>query len=475
VAAERDGGGRHRHADLLQEATLALTAGAATELRRGLTLIHATALVVGTMVGTGIYLRPALMAQQVGSAPLVLLAWLAAGLLSVAGALIYAELSARLPHTGGEYVFLRQTFGPFTAFLFGWTRTIVGAASQAAVAVAIGIFLAALVPALAPWKHVVAALAVAILTAINCAGVVAGARTQTALTITKVAVLVALIGLTLLLAPEISPARLAGESGPGGTTVSAFGAAMVGALWPYAGWNNLPMTAGETIAPTRTMPRAIVGGALGVTALYLCVNAVYFMALPFEEVASSNSVIYPNAPAVGVKVAQSFLGPAGSSVLFAAFAISAFGTLNGMLLSTARVGFAMARDGLLPAVWGRIGDRSRAPTGAILVLGGLTVALALAGTIDRLATSAIIGYWVFHALCGLALFRLRRDDVSGAAAGFRMPWYPFVPVVFVACGAWLVVNSIHAMPVESRWALGTIASGVPAYLLLAHGARGAVR
>lgn len=437
-------------------------------LRRGLTLVHAVALVVGTMVGTGIYLRPALMAQQVGSAPLVLLAWLAAGLLSMAGALTYAELASRLPQTGGEYVFLRQTFGPFTAFLFGWTRTIVGAASQAAVAVAIATFVGALVPSLASWRQAVAALAVAVLTAINCAGVVVGGRTQATLTAVKVGALVALVALALALAPDVTPWRLVEmPAGGAAVTASGFGAAMVGALWPYAGWNNLPMTAGEIVNPTRTIPRAIVGGALGVTALYLLANAVYFMALPFDEVASSNSVAHPDAPAVGVKLAQVVLGPSAASMLLVAFAVSAFGTLNGMLLSTARIGFAMARDGLLPSAWSHVNERSRAPVGAILALGALTVALAVAGSIDRLATSAMVGYWVFHTLCGLALFKLRRRTPEAAPDGFRVPGYPLVPALFILGGAWLVANSARATALEARWAFGVIACGVPAYLLLA--------
>lgn len=449
------------------------------ELRRGMTLIHALALVVGVMVGTGIYLRSALMAQQLGSAPLVLLAWLAAGLLSMAGALTYAELSARLPHTGGEYVFLREAFGPLAAFLFGWTRTIVGAASQAAVAVAFGTFLGSLVPTLTPWKSAVAAGAVAVLTAVNALGVVAAARTQTVLTATKVIALVALVGGAALLAPDVSFARLIdlapqGSASPSG--LSAFGAAMVGALWAYAGWNNLPMTAGEIVNPARTLPRAIVGGALAVTALYLMSNAVYFSVLSFADVASSNSVRFPHAPAVGVRAVQAFLGPAGTTVVLAAFCISALGTLNGMLLSTARVAFAMAHDGVLPSALGAVSTTTRVPIWAILFLGSLTMALAAVGSIDRLATSAVLGYWVFHALCALALFTLRRkDDARPSDGQFRVPGYPAVPAIVVACGAWLVVNSLWATPIEARWAFGVLACGVPAYALLARRASDDVR
>jgi APA family basic amino acid/polyamine antiporter len=447
------------------------------DLRRGMTLLHATALVVGGMLGTGVYLRSALMAQQVGSAPLVLLAWLAAGLVSMTGALTYAELSARLPRTGGEYVFLREAFGPLTAFLFGWTRTIVGAASQAAVAVAFATFLGSLVPPLAAWAAAVAAAAVGAITGVNCLGVVAGARVQTALTAAKVVALGGLIGGALVFAPDVSLARLVdlAPQGPASAPgVAAFGGAMVGALWAYAGWNNLPMTAGEIVDPVRTLPRAIIGGALGVTALYLAVNAVYFVVLPFDAVATANSVAHPQAPAVGVKAAQGFLGGAGASVLLVAFCVSAFGTLNGMILTTARIGFAMARDGLLPARLGVVGGRTRAPVVAIAGLGALTAVLALVGTLDRLATGATLGYWVFHTLCGLALFALRRRATDAAPGAFRVPGYPIVPAVFVACGSWLLISSLWTSPIEARWVLAVLASGVPAYLMFARRRPGSV-
>ena len=422
------------------------------------------------MLGTGVYLRSALMTQQLGSAPLVLFAWLAAGVLSLLGALTYAELAARLPRTGGEYVFLHQAFGPFAAFLFGWSRTLVGAASQAAVAVAVATFAVAAL-SLPLWcKPAIAVAAVVALTIVNCAGVVAGAWMQTTLTAIKVLTVTAVIAGALLAAPEASLARLMARvpeeigAAPG---LGAFGVAMIGALWPYAGWNNLPMAAGETVDPSRTIPRAIVAGTAGVTALYLCANAAYFLVLPIETIAASNSTAYPDAPALGVRLVQLALGPAGATLLTAAFAVSAFGTLNGLLLSTARIGFAMARDGLLPNRLAAVGDRSRAPVAALVMLGTATAALAALGTIDRLATSAIVGYWIFHTLCGMALFRLRRQDVRNGRQyrGFRVPLFPLVPGLFVACGAWLVINAIRATPIEARWAFGVVLAGMPAYLL----------
>ncbi len=456
-------------------------------LVRGMTFVHALALVVGGMIGTGIYLRSALMTEQLGSAPLVLLAWLAAGLLSMAGALTYAELGARLPHTGGEYVFMREVYGLLPAFLFGWTRTLVGGASLAAVAVAFATFLSGLVPLGDPWwaaeiqvfgralswgfggRQLVAIGALGCLTAINCAGVVAGARTQTILTAAKVLGLAGLVIGALVLAPQIDFGGLAASSAePRAFDMSVFGGAMIAALWAYAGWNNLPMTAGEITDPARTLPRAIIGGTLLVAALYLLVNAVYFLVLPLDTIAGANSTTHPEAPALGAIAVQAFLGPAGTSMVLAAFCVSALGTANGMVLSTARVPFAMARDGLLPPVLARLGARSRAPVSSILVMGAWTALLAALGTIDQLATSAVLGYWIFHTLCGIALFILRRRERASTPRhdGFRMPGYPVVPALFVVLGGYLVLNSLRATPIEALWAAGVLALGVPASLVL---------
>jgi APA family basic amino acid/polyamine antiporter len=434
------------------------------ELRRALTFVPSYALVVGGMLGTGVYLRSALMAQQVGSAPLVLAAWAAAGVLSMAGALTYAELASRVPHTGGEYAFLRETFGPRWAFVYGWTRTVVGSASQAAVAVAFATFLSSLSPDLLPLKTVVAVAAVALLTALNCLGVVAGGRAQTVLTAAKVISIVSLVGGALALSPGVSldglvPAHRGSAETP---SVPAFGAAMVGALWAYAGWANLPMAAGEVVNPTRTLPRAIVAGTLTVTAIYLLVNATYFLVLPFEAVATSNSVAYPLAPAVGAKAAQAFLGPQATSALLAAFAVSAAGTLNGMLLTTARIGFAMARDGWLPAALGSVSSNAAAPVAALVGLGVLTVAFVMVGTLDRLATGATLGYWVFHVLSGCSLFALRARGAAGAAAVFLVPGYPIVPGAFVVSGVLLIAASAWATPAEAAGVALVIASGVVA-------------
>ena len=435
-----------------------------SELRRALTFVPSYALVVGGMLGTGVYLRSALMAQQVGSAPLVLAAWAAAGVLSMAGALTYAELASRVPLTGGEYAFLRETFGPRWAFLYGWTRTIVGSASQAAVAVAFATFLSSLSPELLPLKTAVAVIAVALLTALNCLGVVAGGRAQTVLTAAKVVSVAGLVGGALVLSPAVSLEGLVAvrPEAAAPPSTAAFGAAMVGALWAYAGWANLPMAAGEVVDPVRTLPRAIVSGTLTVTAIYLLVNATYFLVLPFEAVATSNSVAFPDAPAVGAKTAQAFLGPAATSALLVAFAVSALGTLNGMLLTTARIGFAMARDGWLPAVIGTVGAGSAAPVAALVGLGVLTVLLVMVGTLDRLATGATLGYWVFHVLCGCALFVLRARGGATGRQLFEVPGYPVVPGVFVVSGVLLLAASFWTTPAEAGWVAGVIATGVVA-------------
>jgi APA family basic amino acid/polyamine antiporter len=321
-------------------------------------------------------------------------------------------------------------------------------------------FLSSLSPALMPFRTALAVAAVTLLTALNCLGVVAGGRAQTLLTAAKVGAIVVLVGGALALSPLVPLEDVMSPQVAEVPSMAAFGAAMVGALWAYAGWANLPMAAGEVVDPARTLPRAIVAGTLTVTVIYLLVNATYFLVLPFEDVASSSSVAHPDAQAVGAKAAQAFLGPAATSALLLAFAVSALGTLNGMLLTTARIGFAMARDGWLPAPIGAVAARSAAPVAALVGLGLLTVVLVAAGSLDRLATGATLGYWVFHVLCGCALFVVRARSGETAGHVFRVPWYPIVPGVFVGSGALLIAASLWTAPVEAAWVAGVIATGV---------------
>lgn len=352
-----------------------------SQLIRGLTLTDTTALVIGTVIGTGVFIKTAVMAQSVGSPMLVLAAWVAAGLLSLAGALTYAELGAMLPHAGGEYVYLRHSYGETSAYMFGWMRFFVaGSASIASLGAGFAIFLSAFVPLTTVWaeakftlfgqtinwqfgtKQIVAVAAILLLSGVNCLTVAFGGKVQSLLTVLKIGGIAIVVGGVFFLSKTATWGHLAPpQNTPAWSGMSAFGLAMLAALWPYDGWNNMPMAAGEVQNPGRNIPRALIGGMIAVMAIYLLANLAYLYALPFGEVVTSNSTQYRDALPVAAKAAQSFLGEWGGKVISIAFVISAIGALNGSILSNARVPFAMARDGLFFSGMAQVSARTRVP------------------------------------------------------------------------------------------------------------------
>ena len=452
------------------------------DLARVLSLRDAIALVL-TVIGTGVFLKAAPMAQLVGSPSNVLWAWLAAGLLSLAGALTYAELGAMMPEAGGEYVFLREAYGDLPAFLFGWTSVmLIASGGLAAVSTALASFLGSFVSLEAVWathdfhllgqvvhwrlgiQQLIAVAIILLFAAINARGVELGGRVQWAATVAKLAGIAIIVLGAFLLSKSGTWANLKkpvtetiAPSGAG-----AFGAAMIAALWAYQGWSNLPMVAGEMEKPERNVPRALIYGMLLVILVYLVANVGYFYALPFGEVLTANSTAYRDALPVAAKAAQTF-SSYGAQLVSLAFIISAIGALNGITLMNSRVPFAMARDGLF---FGRLADLnpdSRAPVKAIWFLAVWACVLALSGTFDQITTSLIFAVWLFAALVGASLFVLRRK-LPVAPRRYRAIGYPVVPALFVAVAIWLVVNSLWETPVESVAGLVMIALGLPFYL-----------
>ena len=423
---------------------------------------QAASLVVGTIIGTGVFLKTAIMAQLGGTGAWVLAAWGVAGALSLAGALSYAELGAMFPEAGGEYVYLREGWGPGLGFLYGWTRFWIGTpGSIAAYAVGSAAFLAGILPT-SPGSKAVALAVIWVFTAINCLRVQAGGRVQTVLTALKVA-LIAALALGALAAPSGSWHELTGGGAfPG---ASAFGAMVLAALWAYDGWNNLPMAAGEVRDPAKNLPRALVGGALAVIAIYAAVNLGYFHALPVAEIARSSSDAYPQAPPVAAKVAAQFLGPAAQAALAAAMAISAISAMNGAMLTGARVPFALAKDGLAPRALAKLAPDARVPRTAVLVQGAWASVLALSGRFDQLTDAVVFASWLFYALNAGSLLLLRRR-APDRARPFRVPGFPIVPLVFVALASLLLVDSLWTRPFESLFGVVVMAIGGGAYRVL---------
>jgi len=451
------------------------------ELARALSLRDSIALVL-TVIGTGVFLKAAPMAQLVGSPGKVLLAWLAAGLLSLAGALTYAELGAMMPEAGGEYVFLREAYGDLAGFLFGWTSVmLIASGGLAAVSNAVASFLAAFISFDGVWiardlhllgqtihwqlggQQFVAVAIILLFAAINSRGVEVGGRVQWAATVAKLAGIAIIVLGAFLLSKTGSWSNLrapvTAQTAP--TGIGAFGAAMIASLWAYQGWSNLPMVAGEIEKPERNIPRALIYGMLLVIVVYLVTNAAFFYALPFNEVLTSNSTAYRDALPVASKAAQTFWSH-GAQIVSLAFMIAAIGALNGITLMNARVPYAMARNGLFFRSLADLSDR-RVPARAIWFQAIWACLLALSGTFDQITTSVIFAVWLFTALVGSSLFVLRRK-LPAAPRRYRALGYPVVPALFVLVAAWLVVNSLSATPVESAAGLLLMALGLPFYI-----------
>jgi APA family basic amino acid/polyamine antiporter len=452
------------------------------ELVRGLTATDTTALVVGTVIGSGVFLKTAVMTQDVGTPALVMAAWVAAGVLSLAGALSFAELGAMFPEAGGEYVYLKKSYGATAAFLFGWQRFIVaGSASVASLGSGFAIFLAAFLPLNAVWlrrevsllgqtidwqfgpRQLVAVGAILFLSIVNCFAVALGGKVQSVFTALKIGGIAFVVLGIFFFSGSADWSHLRAAAGTAAWSGgAAFGTAMLAALWAYDGWNNMPMAAGEVQNPGRNIPRALIGGMLVVMAIYCLANLAYFYALPVGEVVTSNSTRYRAALPVASKAATTFLGEYGGKLVAVAFVVSAFGALNGSILSNARVPYAMARDGLFFSKMGDLSARTRVPIWALGVQAVWSSLLAVSGTFDQLTDSLLFASWIFYGLVTSSVFVLRRK-MPEAPRPYRTLGYPVVPAIFVLVSVWLVVNTLFEKRIESVTGLVLILAGLPLF------------
>ena len=463
------------------DCTIARMADHELQPRRDLTLTHATSLVVGIIIGTGIFLKCATVAQAVGTPPLVLAAWAGAGLMAMLGALCFAELGALLPHAGGEYVYLSRAYGEVPGFLFACTAFVLGGAAVAAYGAAAAIFVADIHPLGSDWlarsvrlfgadyhftfgpRQLLAVAVIAVFAAINCAGVMFGGRVQSVLTAAKV-VAIAGVALGVFLFSGGSAANLATPVGSGSGGLAGFGAALFSALWAYSGWQFLPMAASEVHEAQRNLPRAIVGGTLLVLVLYLTINTAYLYALPFWQVTSANSTAYPDAPSVAARTVQTFLGRRAAAIAALIFLISTIGSMNGVILSAARVPYAAARDGLFFERFARLAPVSRVPVTSLVLLALWGALLAVTGTFDQLTNMAVMSYALFWIPVALAVIVLRHK-LPHAARAYRVPGYPVVPLLFALVMVWIVVSALLTAPRESIATILLILLGLPLYPL----------
>lgn len=442
-------------------------------LRRSLGLWPAVTIVIGTVIGSGIFLVPSGMIKSVGSPAMVFAVWIFGGFLTLLGALSYAELSAAMPESGGEFVYLSRAYGPIFGFLYGWSQTVVGkCATIAAIGAALVIYLADFFPVLdRVWLHTawpigpagtpfeirygqLAAMAfIFALAGLNYAGTRIGGAIQVAGTFLKMSLIAAIVILGLTSRAGSAANFAAGmRADPGG--ISGFVSALVAALWAYDGWSNAPMIGAEIRRPEKNLPRALIGGTVIVMATYLLTNLVYFYVLSGPEVSASGRV----ATATMRKV----LGASGGSVVTVAAVVSLFASLNGVILSGARVPFAMARGGYFFAWAGRIHPRFGTPASGVLFLGLFASALLLSGRFEDLARMVIFSEWIFYAMTAFAVLALRRRE-PGMPRPYRVQGYPVVPLFFVLVAIGLLCSTLWAYPRESGLGLVLIAAGLPFY------------
>lgn len=417
------------------------------------------------MIGTGVFLKPAIMAAEVGSVAMVLAAWLFAGLLSLAGALTYGELTSRMPAAGGEYAILHATYGEFPAYLYGWMRFTIGApGSAASYAVGAATFLHVAYPyetlGLKVWQ--VAVLFVAFFTLINTLTILVSSSVQVLLTGIKVASLVAIV-ITLLI---FTPAHTGINPPAAWPGMVSFSAALMAALWAYDGWNNLPMMGAELRNARRNLPLALTLGMVVVILIYFTVNFSFFRVLRFDEVVAmvpgSIAAVQPVATAAMAKS----ISDSSVKVIATLLVISALGAMNGSILASARVSYAMARDGIFFKPLARLSHKHAIPVLATLVEGAIAALLAASGTFDQLTDSVVFASWLFYGLTAATIFKVRRLPMAtGETVVFRMPFYPVLPIVFLLCSAAFLVYSVIALPWLTAMGLGLIVLGIPLYFV----------
>lgn len=427
-------------------------------LRVGIGFPSAVMLVMGGIIGVGIFVNPAVVARGLTSPLLVLLAWAVGGGIALLGAFVYAELAARMPNTGGEYVYLRDTYGPLAGFLFGWTTLlVVQAGGMAAVTIVFARNLNVLAGGALPERAVVV-VTLAALAAINCLGVKSGNGVQGLLGALKVGAITALILAGLFIAPQVGfradEARAVAATDP----LKAFGAAMIPVVFSYGGWQTANYVAGEIRDPSRNLARALLVGVIAVISIYLLVNISCLRALGVEALGRTLTPVSD--------VLQRATGPVGAGLAASAIALSAIAYLSQSMLTGPRVYFAMARDGLFFRQVARISDGSRAPVIAIVLQAVWTGFLALSGSYDQILSYVTSMNFLFFGLSASCLFVLRRRDRAAGRSrgGYAAPFHPWTTGLFVlACGV-IVGVSFWAYPVNSLVGYGILLLGVPPYL-----------
>ena len=437
---------------------MAGSASSSSYLRR-LGVFDTTMVVIGGIIGAGIFLNPAIVAQRVHSSAFILTAWVIGGAIALVGALAFAELGARRPQAGGGYIYLTEAFGPLAAFLYGWTFLfIINSGGTAAVSVTFARYTVDLFGISAVYIKPLAAALLVALAGVNYFGIKAGSITQNIFTVLKLAALVVLIFVGVFLARGGAHATVPSEPIQGFGVVRALGIALIPVLFAYGGWQYSNNIASEIIDPERTLPRALGIGIAVVIAMYVLANVAYLRTLGPDGLAIS---LAPAADTMRV-----VMGPVGGALMAVGIIVSAIGFVNSGILSAPRMLQAMSADGLFFKFASRLHPTHRTPAWGILVQAVLSVALAVSGTYGQLLDYVVFGDWIFFGLIVATVFAYRRRDrLTGVTPNvFRMPGYPVLPALFVTVAAYVVVSAIWSNPRNALLGALLIALGVPAFL-----------
>jgi APA family basic amino acid/polyamine antiporter len=431
-----------------------------SELRRDLTLFDSINIVIGTIIGSGIFLVPAEIARAVHTPGWMLAVWVIGGVLTMLGALSLAELGAAMPEAGGIYTFIGRAYGQLMGFLCGWMMfTVITSGSIATLGAAFPIYLSAFVPLTPTTTKIVGLAAIAIMTWINVIGVKNGARLGNVLTALKVGGLVVMV-LCVFILPAQAPRGSAPNVTPlptGAVPVGAIGVALVAVLWAYEGWHDISFAAAEMKDPQRNFPRAVIGGVAIVITLYLLANFAYLKELTPDEIASTQTV--------ALTAMTRATGEWGGKLLTAAILCSILGAMNALILAGPRVYYQMAKDGVFFDRVSRVHPKWSTPVEAIVFQGLWAGFLVLfIGGFSQLFTYVIFGGWIFYGLAVLSVIVLRRK-APNMARPFRVPGYPAVPILFGIVALAIVVNTLIETPKESGYGLAFIALGIPIYLV----------
>ena len=429
------------------------------QLARRLGLLDAILIVIGIVIGSGIFLLPNVIARNLPSGPAIIAIWIISGVLSLFGAFAYAELGAMMPATGGQYVYLREAFGPACAFLCGWIFLLAEIPGGIAfLSVGFSIYLAQFIPLTSGARVLVSLALITVLSAVNYIGVRESAWTQRIFTLLKIVGLVLIIGIALL-SKQTSPLA---DASVHTFSYTGIGVAMTACLMAYNGWSHLSFVAGEVTNPQRNVPRSLAWGMGAVIALYVGANIAYMHVMTVPEIAATERV--------GAAVAERVMGPIGARLLSAIVLVSIVGAINGCILTGARFPFAQARDGMFFSRFGTVHPRFRTPAFAIVVQALWTGVLIVSGSYESLFTYAILSAWVFYTLSVAAVWMLRRK-APHAPRPYRMWGYPYTLWLFLAVSIWFFADAIVNQPKASLIAVLLAAAGIPFYFFWSRKAR----